>query len=345
MTFRCGLIVGKFSPLHNGHVHLISEARSQCANLVLLSYAKPDYPGCPAAARRRWLEALFPEARRLVVDDAWLAERRAAKLPTPYPSVPHDDEPEDLHRRFTAWLSHAALGVTCDAVFTSEDYGEGFAKVLAEEFGHPVTHVCVDKSRSAIPVSATAIRGDARLRRHYLPPCVATDLPLRLVLLGAESTGKSTLAMALAARWDEPIAEEYGRELWVERGGKLTFSDMQAIAETQIAREDRLLGEARRILVCDTSPATTAFYSRKFFGQVAPELERLAQRSYDLTLFCQPDIPFIQDGTRQDEPFRAEQHAYYASLLSQRETTWIPLRGSMNERIAAVEVSISKLRL
>jgi NadR type nicotinamide-nucleotide adenylyltransferase len=278
-----------------------------------------------------------------VVDDDWLAERRAVGLPTPFASLPHDDEPEDLHRRFTAWLSQGVLGVTCDAVFTSEDYGVGFAQVLAEIFGHPVTHVCVDKARSTIPVSATALRANASLRRNYLPACVAADLPLRVALLGAESTGKSTLAAALGARTGEPVAEEYGRELWVERDGALTFADMLTIAETQIAREDQLLEQASHMLICDTTPATTAFYSRKLFGQIAPELERMATRSYDFTFLCLPDIPFIQDGTRQNEAFRAEQHTYYEALLAHSGIAWAALAGGLEERLAKVEAVLASL--
>ena len=336
MPFQRGLIVGKFSPLHNGHVYLIKQAQSYCDELVLLSYATPGYPGCTTAVRLSWLRALFPAARSLVVDDAWLEKRRAAGLPTPFVNVPHDEEPEDLHRRFTAWLSQGVLGLTCDAVFTSESYGDGFAAVLAEVFGHSVTHICVDPARVAVPVSATAVRNDARLRSEYLPVEVAASLPIRLLVLGAESTGKTTLCAALGQLLNEPVAEEYGRELWMERKGQLTLSDMLAIARVQVAREDRLLADARRILVCDTSPATTAFYSGKLFGVVEPELQKLTLRAYDLTLLCQPDIPFVQDGTRQDERFRAEQHAYYEAFLKEHGVAAIPLYGPLERRVDEV---------
>ena len=204
--------------------------------------------------------------------------------------MPDDSDPDDLHRRFTAWLAHGVLGLTCDAVFTSEDYGDDFAAVLAQEFKHEVTHVCVDKARQAVPVSATVIRHNALLREAYLPPAVAGDLPIRLVLLGAESSGKSTLCAALGKRWGEPAADEYGRELWLAKDGRLTLPDMLKIAKTQVAREDDLLAVTRRALICDTSPLTTAFFSQAMFGEVVPELGRLARRSYDLTFLCMPDF-------------------------------------------------------
>ncbi|MBN8500032.1 MAG: AAA family ATPase [Sphingomonadales bacterium] len=344
MTFRRGLIVGKFAPLHRGHVHLIEQALAQCDDLVLISYAKPGYPGCSAIRRRRWLATLFPQATRLVVDDAWLADRRDRGLRDPFDRVPDDlADPEHLHRRFTAWLSQGVLGLTCDAVFTSEDYGDGFAEVLASEFGHPVRHVCVDRARLAVPVSATAIRRDGGLRRSFLPPVVAADLPLRAVFLGAESTGKSTVCQALAVLLDEPMAAEYGRELWVERGGELTLPDMLTIGRRQVEREERLLDRARRVLLCDTAPLTTAFYSRAFFDCVDPQLEQLARRDYDLTFLCQPDIPFVQDGTRQDEAFRARQHAFYIDALDRRGIAYVPLSGDMATRTATARTAIAAI--
>ncbi|HEX8055264.1 MAG TPA: AAA family ATPase [Novosphingobium sp.] len=255
----------------------------------------------------------------------------------PFASVPDDNEPEDLHRRFTAWLARDVLGLTCDAVFTSEDYGDGFARVLAQAFGHEVTHVCVDKPRCAVPISATAIRQDLHLRRDFLPPVVAADLPTRLVVLGAEATGKSTLCAALGARWREPVADEFGRELWLAKDGKLTLSDMLKIAKTQIAREDHLLTEARRALICDTSPLTTAFFSQEMFGEVVLELQRLARREYDLTFLCMPDFPFVQDGTRQDEDFRKTLHATYVAHLTSHGIPFVPLSGGIQDRLETIE--------
>ena len=344
MRFRRGLIVGKFSPLHRGHVLLIERALEACDELVLLSYAKPDYPGCGTAIRRRWLEALFPQARLLVVDDDWLAERRRQGLADPFAAVPDDSEPEDLHRRFTAWLAQGVLGLTCDAVFTSEDYGAGFAVVLAQEFGHEVTHVCVDRARRTIPVSATAIRQDLHLRRDFLPPVVADDLPTRLVVLGAESTGKSTLCAAMGARWREPVADEFGRELWLAKDGRLVLSDMLDIARVQVAREDQLLADVRHTLICDTSPLTTAFFSRAMFGKIVPELERLALRPYDLTFLCMPDFPFMQDGTRQDEDFRKALHETYVAHLTSHGIPFVSLSGGIDDRLETIENNLGLAR-
>src|SRR4051812_5145184 len=64
--FRCGLVVGKFSPLHRGHEYVIRRAMEDCEEVAIISYSKPEYPGCQAIRRERWLAALFPQTRRLV---------------------------------------------------------------------------------------------------------------------------------------------------------------------------------------------------------------------------------------------------------------------------------------
>ncbi len=111
---------------------------------------------------------------------------------------------------------------------------------------------------------------------------------------------------------------EYGRELWEERAGQLAFADLLRIAEEQVAREQEAAGRAREWLVCDTTPLTTLFYSHVMFGCADPALEALAGRPYDVVVLCQPDFPFVQDGTRQDETFRARQHRWYEAELARR---------------------------
>ena len=65
--FARGLVVGKFAPLHLGHERLIRQAREQCEQLVLLSWAYPELAGCEPERRTNWLRLRFPELRSWVV--------------------------------------------------------------------------------------------------------------------------------------------------------------------------------------------------------------------------------------------------------------------------------------
>lgn len=338
--FARGLVVGKFCPLHRGHELLIRHALERCDLVTLVSYTKPEFPGCGPAARERWLARAFPAADRLVVDDTLLAAA-CAERGLPARSVPHNDASAAEHRAFVAWLLLALRGETVDAVFTSEDYGDGFAAVLTDVFrgaGHAgvVRHVCVDPARTQVPVSGSALRADVHGLRDHLAPHVYASFVERACFLGGESTGKTTLAAELAARLGTAWVPEYGRELWERKDGALVFEDMLPIGLTQCAREDALAGRARRWLLCDTSPLTTLLYSRFMFGRADPRLEELAERRYDHLLLCAPDFAFVPDGTRQDEAFRGRQHEWYLRELERRGLTFHLVEGGPRRRVEQV---------
>lgn len=335
--FITGLVVGKFCPLHRGHQWLLDHAQAQCERLVVISYTRPEFAGCEPERRERWLAALYPDAQRLVLDDARLREH-CLRAGVACRAVPHNDADGEVHRDFVDWLLHAVLGVCVDAVFTSEDYGDGFAIALSKaqrgRGGPAVVHVPVDPGRIAVPVSGTAVRADLHAHRHLLEPLVHRDFVQRVALLGGESTGKSTLSVRLAERLGTIHAAEYGRERWEERGGELAQADMPVIARTQVEREETLLRDADRWLICDTTPLTTLLYSQAMFGQADDELHRLARRAYDHVFLCAPDFPFVQDGTRRDDAFRQWQHAWYVRELDARGIGFHLLRGDIAFRIA-----------
>jgi HTH-type transcriptional repressor of NAD biosynthesis genes len=343
--FNRGLVVGKFSPLHRGHELIINRAIEDCSEVFLLCYSKPEMPGCDAARRARWLSTRFPTTRRVVVTDERLKELvKAGDGPR---EVPHNDADELTHRRFCGFLCERVLGVTVDAVFTSEDYGDGFAIELTRLFRErnptlpAVTHVLVDRDRTGLPISGTQVRQDIHAHRNWLAPEVYASFVQRVCLLGGESTGKSTLAEALACALFTVNVTEYGRDLWEAKSGGLVFEDMRHIAEVQVRREEDAALRANRFVFCDTSPLTTLFYSHHLFGKAEPSLERLAERSYDFTVLCAPDFAFIQDGTRQPEDFRMRQHEWYVSELSRRQMPFRLVTGSLEKRIDQVREMVS----
>lgn len=333
--FRVGLVVGKFSPLHRGHELLLRTALERCERLLALSYASPELPGCGADRRRFWLAELFPTVEHLALDEAVLASLRASH--PALPALPRNDAPELEHRLFVARICSLVWGLAVDAVFTSEHYGDGFAAELTRQLGAPVEHVLVDLPRQRVPISASAIRDSPELARRFLSPAVHASFARRVCLLGGESSGKTTLTRALAARFETSYTDEYGRELWLERGGALKYDDFVRIARTQVAREERAAASARGVTICDTSPLTTLLYCLDQFGRAEPELYGLAERRYDFTLLCAPDFPFAQDGTRRDAAFRAEQHAFYLRELERRSAPWLLVSGPVEARLAMVE--------
>lgn len=335
--FRRALVVGKFCPLHQGHQLLLDRAQDGCEELLIVSYTKPEFPGIGPARREQWLRALYPQATVVVLDDARLAALCAARGIAAR-TLPHNDlDDGDIHRHFMGWLCWTVLALPVDAVFSSEDYGPGFAEVLGEFYARsPVAHVSVDQARVQVPVSGTAVRGDPHAHRALLSPRVYENFVTRICVLGGESSGKTTLTAALAAHFGTSWVAEYGRELWESQDGVLAYDDLLKIGREQLKREGAAAGQARRWLFCDTSPMTTYFYCVEMFGRAEAELAQLAEHRYDMVLLCAPDFPFIQDGTRRDEDFRARQHAWYQQELARRGIPYSVVSGTVKQRIEQV---------
>lgn len=341
--FKCGLVVGKFSPLHLGHEHVIRRAAAECEQVVILSYSKPEFPGCEADVRETWLRTRFPSAQVLVVSDERL--QRWPEVQRRWPSIPENEAPAEVHRAFSADLCSSVMGVKVDALYSSENYGLVFAEFLTNYYrtqcptepeSTAVTAVTVDRARSEFPISGTLLRKDTAELRKWTAPEVYASFVRRICILGGESSGKSTLARALAEQFRTLFVAEYGRELWEKEGGQLEYEDLLAIGKEQVAREDAFARRSEHFLFCDTSPLTTLFYSLEMFGKAAPELFELSRRRYHATILCLPDFPFAQDGTRRDAVFRELQHAWYLQQLSAQGIRYVEAAGSMNERIETI---------
>lgn len=329
--FRHGLVIGKFCPLHLGHELLIRAALERCDEVLVLSYTRPEFAHCEPFERRRWFSLRFPFER--------FPRLRWCVLDPETVDIPHNDASAEAHRRFCGEQCAARFGCAPDAVFTSEDYGPGFAASLSAQFGHAVTHVSVDPDRAHVPVSATQLRDDPFAHRAHVSPEVFAGLVPRIGVLGGESSGKTSLVRALAGQRPTTLhcAAEYGRELWVEQGGRLDEADLPRIAEAQIAREEAVAQrEGCRWVIGDTTPLTTLFYCLADFGRAPPRLHELARRHYDLLVLCEPDFDFVQDGTRRDDAFRRRQHAWYLERLAPVADRVLRVGGSIEQRMKAV---------
>lgn len=162
--------------------------------------------------------------------------------------------------------------------------------------------------------------------------------PARIVILGAESSGKSTLAEALAAHYGTVWVPEYLRE-FVETRGRVPFEEDQfGIARTQVERENALAPRANRFLFCDTSPLMTAIYSRAYWNRVDAQLATLASaHDYALTLVAAPDVPWEPDGLQRDGiERRQEVHRMVIETLDERRIPFVQVGGDLPQRLRQV---------
>ncbi|MEC4337788.1 AAA family ATPase [Stenotrophomonas pavanii] len=331
-----GLVVGKFCPLHLGHERLIEFASTRCQQLLVIGWSQPGFPGYSAVRRERWLRARFPQATVAVLDDVRLAAlcvQRGAAVRT----LPQDSDDEHVQREFTAWLCLSLFGGPVQAVYTGEDYGDGFAQALAMHFDAPVRHERLERTLDVGQASGTQLRADPHAHRRSLSAEVYEDYVQRVAFIGGESSGKTTLARVMAERLQTAWVPEYGRTLWEQQGGDLVPDDLLRIAMTQPQHEEEAVRRAHRWLFCDTTPLVTLGYSGWMFGTAPEALRQAAMRPYDLLFVCAPDIPFDQDGTRVGAAFRAQQHAWYVRELQARGVDYVLLEGDLETRIARVQ--------
>lgn len=161
----------------------------------------------------------------------------------------------------------------------------------------------------------------------------------RIVILGAESTGKSTLAAALAAHYQTVWVAEYLRE-FVESHERTPWAEEQLpIAITQREREKKSETLAHRFLFCDTSPLMTAVYSEHYFGLADAELNALASlHDYAATIVTAPTTPWTPDGLqRESDAVRQEIHARLLRKLDVGGVKYLLVDGSPQQRVSQTE--------
>ena len=254
------LVVGKFLPPHAGHSSVIAAASAPGgARCHVVVCAAPTDP-IPAEQRAAWIRRGHPGTEVTVVADIC-------------GHLSDECEPECS----TAWagLMTEVLGERIDEVYSSEAYGTPFASALGAR------HHAVDPERRRHPVSGTAVRLDPYAHWEHLSPWVRAHYVVRVAVVGAESTGTTTLARELARHYGTHWVPEFGRayseaKLAEGTNDRWTPADFETIAHTQSANEDALaesvaqapLTPGRRpLLICDTDALATTIWERRYLAE------------------------------------------------------------------------------
>ncbi len=317
-----GLIIGKYMPPHAGHQYLVEFALRQVNTLHLVIFSKTAEP-LPGTLRAAWLRELFPpvQVHHLHLDRP----------------VNFDDE-----AAWDYWIGaiRSVLPTGPDLVFTSEPYGDELARRLGAR------HVLVDAARAAVPISATQIREQPLAHWQHLPAPVRAHYARRVCIVGAESTGKTTLAAALAEHYDTVWVPEYAREYLSANANTVTPAAMLDIARGQAASEERLAQQANRLLVTDTNLLTTQLWHERYFGEAPPEIQRLAaERTAHLYLVGGLDVPWVPDDLRDSPNLRHWFHDRFCQALTARGLPFVILTGPHAQRLRQATAAIDHLLL
>ncbi len=173
---KTGLTVGKFAPFHKGHSYLIESAYKYVEHMVIIVYDAPSQTDIPLNVRANWLRTLYPEAR---VIEGW--------------DVPTDKGwTQAIHQKHVNFILSLVDGLTIDAFFSSESYGEIMSTALN------CKNIVVDIDRNAISISGTDIRNDAFAFRSFLDPVVYKDFITTVAIFEPSKKNITNLASMLA---------------------------------------------------------------------------------------------------------------------------------------------------
>ncbi|MET0701895.1 MAG: ATP-binding protein [Mycobacterium sp.] len=315
--FRHGLFLGKFYPPHAGHHAAIRAAARQCEQLTVLAMAAA-VETVPLAERTSWLRAEHRDNPSVRIAGI----RCDAPLDVTDPRV------------WTAQLAAMQAGLraagappTVDAVFCGDSYGPELARRFDAR--------CVPIERSAL--SSTAVRTDLAARWQDLAPATRAGLTTRVVVVGAESTGTTTLTQDLARHYGALAVLEYGREYTeLKQGLPWNHHDFDVIGAEQTRREQAAAHRGAPILCCDTDAFATAIWERRYLGSAArtgqPWTQVPPRAVYLLT--DHSDVPWEDDGTREgDLDIRAAMTGWFADALTAAGHSWVLITGDRQERL------------
>lgn len=291
-----GLIFGKFSPLHMGHINMIIKASGLVDNLyVLLSYDQKFNDSLSESVSRLLTKANrhlalietfkdFPNIHVDVIDESFL------------PGYPEGE------KAFTELIHDKTGCVKFDKVFTSEPSYEKYFKDNL-----PTTkHVVMDYDREEINISATMIRANPYQYWDMIAPAMRKHYVKKVVVIGVESVGKSLLVKKLSKALQTIFVEEVGRTICEEEYGSteayMKPEDYVYVAMKHKMKEKELLPLANKVLLSDTNAVVTDFSLRSFdnLGHSSHLLtEIVLAENYDLVLYLRHDVPWVNDPLRK----------------------------------------------
>jgi HTH-type transcriptional regulator, transcriptional repressor of NAD biosynthesis genes len=318
--FKNSLVLGKMYPFTKGHQYLIDSAvsQSEIVHVIITHNTSQTIPG---------------EVRFNAIKETYKNNKNVKVYSVSDEGLPaYDHECETLDEFYSYWVPLVYSEIEdLDAVFTSENYGDDFAKYLG------VAHVLVDKDRLNVPISGTMIRQDPFKNWNYIADEMKSFFVKRIAIMGPESVGKSTLTKNVSNNLGTNFVPEYGRLIY-EINNSVTIDDFIPISKGRQEIEDWMIKFSKKYLICDTEDITTYIFSKMYcpdeYQKVEPYfLNALKTKpKYDLYILLKPDCEGVQDGTRNFLEERWDHYEVIKSHLISYGCNFVEVGGEWRER-------------
>jgi HTH-type transcriptional regulator, transcriptional repressor of NAD biosynthesis genes len=310
---RVGLVLGKFMPLHRGHIELIRFASEKVDKLIVLICAHAGEP-ISGPIREQWVKQTFQdkkiEIHLMAYDSSILPDTSVSS--------------RDVSRLWADYLRTSFPEI--QMIFSSEQYGDYLAEHLHIE------HIQFDAARNITPVSGSQIRDNPFKFWDCMPPVVQSYFVKKICILGTESTGKSILTESLARHFNTVFVPEVAREI-VSKTEDVTTKDLIQIAEQHARLILKKVAVANKLLFVDTDLNITKSYSKFLFNQPLITADWIDQaNAADLYFYLESDCPYIQDGTRLSEERREHLNQFHKLHLSQANIPVHIINGNWDNR-------------
>lgn len=321
MRYNVGMYGGSFNPLHLGHVDCIIQAANMCRELYIVLSVGHNRQEIDARVRYRWLYQLTKHIGNVTI----IMLEDSAETKEAYTEEYWQGDAEKVK---------AQVGKPIDIVFCGSDYDENSFWNKC----YPESELYIFKRNE---ISSTELRKAPYKHFEWLPNIVKPYYAKKVLLMGSESTGKSTLTINLANRFNTNYIDEAGRDISERSGTDLLMlsEDFTEILLQHKLNEIKAVENSNKVLFIDTDALVTQFYM-SFLDDPGIEKNRAlsdaidALNRYDLILFLEPDVEFVQDGDRS-EVIRDDRKKYsdrIKELLRSHGKQFVSVSGSYQER-------------
>jgi HTH-type transcriptional regulator, transcriptional repressor of NAD biosynthesis genes len=319
-----GLVLGKFMPLHKGHIELIKFGAKHCDLLyVLICVSNKEL--ISASVRLNWLIDSFVDGINIKPIILNYDEEKLTNT-----SISSFEVSKEWAKKIESILPKL------DYIFSSEKYGDYLAEIMS------IKHIVFDISRSESNISSTQIRNNPFKYWNFLVDAAKPFYVKKIILLGTESTGKSMVTERLANYFNTTYVQEMARNI-LQETINCTSEDLQKIASLHATTINEKVKVANKLLFIDTDVNITKSYSLFLFQKelIVPLWIEEANKS-DLYFFLESDCPFIQDGTRLEEEERNKLSLHHKKILTDLGINYVSVIGNWDERFCVIKTYIEQ---